>query len=66
MAKKAKSKDKEQQADKKALVKVNINWHKLLLVWSPRVIAALLFIEIGYVMGLMPDWDQFIYGPVQK
>ena len=27
---------------------------------------ALLFIECGYIMGLMPDWDQFIYGPIQK
>lgn len=27
---------------------------------------ALFFVEIGYVLGLMPDWDQFIYGPIQK
>jgi monofunctional biosynthetic peptidoglycan transglycosylase len=25
-----------------------------------------LLIEFGYVLGLMPDWDQFIQGPIQK
>jgi monofunctional biosynthetic peptidoglycan transglycosylase len=27
---------------------------------------ALLLIEFGYVLGLMPDWNQFIHGPIQK
>ena len=26
----------------------------------------MLFVELGFVLGLMPDWDQFIYGPIQK
>ena len=27
---------------------------------------ALLLLETGFVLGLMPDWDQFIKGPIQK
>jgi monofunctional biosynthetic peptidoglycan transglycosylase len=34
--------------------------------WSGVFLVALLLIEIGYVWGLMPDWDQFIHGPIQK
>lgn len=34
--------------------------------WGIRVGYALLFIECGYILGLMPDWDQFINGPIQK
>lgn len=50
--------------DKKPLIK--INWLKLSIVWAPRIAIGLLLIEFGYVLGLMPDWDQFIYGPIQK
>lgn len=30
------------------------------------LLGALLLIELGYVLGLMPDWNQFINGPIQK
>ncbi|MFV2056548.1 MAG: monofunctional biosynthetic peptidoglycan transglycosylase [Thiohalomonadales bacterium] len=36
------------------------------LRWFLRIIFALVFIEIGYIWGLMPDWDQFTHGPIQK
>lgn len=36
------------------------------LKWSGITLAALLLIEFGYILGLMPDWDQFIHGPIQK
>ena len=36
------------------------------LRWSLRLVLALFFIEVGYIWGLMPDWDQFTDGPIQK
>ena len=38
----------------------------LWLKWSGILCAALILIEFGYVLGLMPDWNQFIHGPIQK
>ena len=38
----------------------------LWLKWSGVIVTGLLLIEFGYVLGLMPDWDQFIHGPIQK
>jgi monofunctional biosynthetic peptidoglycan transglycosylase len=38
----------------------------LWLKWSGILLASLLLIEFGYVLGLMPDWNQFIHGPIQK
>ena len=34
--------------------------------WSLRLLVALIFVEIGFIWGLMPDWDEFKYGPVPK
>ena len=39
---------------------------RLGIKWSIRLALALLCIECGYILGLMPDWDQFINGPIQK
>lgn len=30
------------------------------------VLIALTLVELGFVLGLMPDWDQFTKGPIQK
>ncbi|MDH5326540.1 MAG: monofunctional biosynthetic peptidoglycan transglycosylase [Gammaproteobacteria bacterium] len=30
------------------------------------LLLALLLVETGFVLGLMPDWEQFIHGPIQK
>ena len=38
----------------------------LWLKWSGVVFAGLLLVEFGFVLGLMPDWNQFIHGPIQK
>jgi len=34
--------------------------------WGIRIGFTLFFIEIGYIWGLTPDWDQFKHGPIQK
>jgi monofunctional biosynthetic peptidoglycan transglycosylase len=34
--------------------------------WGIRIGIMLFCIEIGYVWGLMPDWEQFTHGPIQK
>ena len=34
--------------------------------WAGIVVAALLLVECGFILGLMPDWDQFIRGPIEK
>ena len=58
MFKKKKSEDKPGKSRKAKIL--------LTLKWSGLTLAILLLIEIGYVLGLMPDWDQFIHGPIQK
>lgn len=37
-----------------------------LMRWSLRLLAALVLLETGFILGLQPDWDQFTRGPVQK
>jgi monofunctional biosynthetic peptidoglycan transglycosylase len=34
--------------------------------WSGRILLALFFVEIGFIWGLMPDWDEFADGPIPK
>lgn len=34
--------------------------------WAGVLILALLLVELGFILGLMPDWDQFIHGPIEK
>ncbi|NOZ53757.1 MAG: monofunctional biosynthetic peptidoglycan transglycosylase [Gammaproteobacteria bacterium] len=45
---------------------LTIKRFKLAARWGIRILAALLLIEIGFIWGLMPDWDEFAYGPVPK
>jgi len=40
--------------------------YTLYLKWGIRLIIALFLIEVGYIWGLMPDWEQFTHGPIQK
>jgi len=39
---------------------------KLTARWGTRILLALLFIEIGFIWGLMPNWDEFSHGPIPK
>jgi len=59
MARKKKAEDNPPPASKIGKV---IFWAK----WGGVVVFALLLIELGYIIGLMPDWDQFIHGPIEK
>jgi len=36
------------------------------LRWAARLVYTALAVECGYIAGLLPDWDQFLHGPVQK
>ena len=46
----------------KSLMAKLLFWGK----WAGIVVVALLLVEFGYILGLMPDWDQFIHGPIEK
>lgn len=39
---------------------------KLILLGSLGLLYTLLAMEVGYILGLQPDWDQFTHGPVHK
>lgn len=34
--------------------------------WLGILLVALLLVETGYIVGLMPDWEEFKYGPIPK
>ncbi len=34
--------------------------------WGVRIVYTLVAVECGYIAGLLPDWEQFLHGPVQK
>ena len=55
----------KKKTDEKSTISTRKRWI-VTLKWSGITLAALLLIELGYVWGLMPDWDQFIHGPIQK
>lgn len=40
--------------------------YRRLLRWALRLAYTLAVLELGFILGLQPDWDQFIHGPVQK
>jgi len=52
--------------DKKSSKLFTIKRAKLAAKWGGRVLLALFFVEIGFIWGLMPDWDEFSYGPIPK
>jgi len=55
----------KKKTDEKSTISTRKRWI-VTLKWSGITLLALLLIELGYVLGLMPDWDQFIHGPIQK
>jgi len=52
--------------NKKPFKLVTIKRMKLAAKWGSRILLALFFVEIGFIWGLMPDWDEFSYGPTPK
>lgn len=54
---------------KKVDEKPPISKTEKIIFWSKTsatILGALVLIEFGYVLGLMPEWNQFINGPIQK
>lgn len=58
-----KKKDKKQ---KKAAKFFTVKRIKLATKWGGRTLIALILIEIGFIWGLMPDWEEFRRGPIPK
>lgn len=52
--------------DKKSSRLLTLKRLKIAGRWSGRILLALFFVEIGFIWGLMPDWDEFSNGPVPK
>ncbi len=52
--------------NKKPLKLLTVKRMKLAAKWGLRALIALFFVEIGFIWGLMPDWDEFSYGPIPK
>lgn len=52
--------------NKKPFKLLTIKRMKLAAKWGGRILLALFFVEIGFIWGLMPDWDEFSYGPTPK
>lgn len=57
---------KKTKKDKKPFKLFTPKRLKLMTIWGARTLLALLFIEIGFIWGLMPDWDEFSHGPIPK
>ena len=57
---------KKSKKDKKPFKFFTPRRLKLMAKWSGRTLLALLFVEIGFIWGLMPDWDEFSHGPIPK
>ena len=51
---------------KKTLKIFTVKRMKLATKWGGRTLIALLLIEIGFIWGLMPDWEEFRRGPIPK
>ena len=47
-------------------VKSDLGRILMVLKWLGMFLVALLLVETGYIMGLMPDWEEFKYGPIPK
>ncbi|MDH4276306.1 MAG: transglycosylase domain-containing protein, partial [Gammaproteobacteria bacterium] len=41
-----------------------MRWLKKLLVWTPRILLALLVFDVGYLVGIWPDWNRYNKNPV--
>lgn len=57
---------KKDKKAKKAVKIFTAKRLKLAAKWGGRTLLALIFIEIGFIWGLMPDWDEFRQGPIPK
>jgi len=57
---------KKSKKEKKTLRLITPARLKLAVKWGGRTLLALFFVEIGFILGLMPDWDEFSYGPIPK
>ncbi len=58
-----KKKDKNKKKPSKIFTTKRL---RLAASWGSRALIALIFVEIGFIWGLMPDWDEFRRGPVPK
>jgi len=47
-------------------VKSDLSRSLLFFKWLSIILGALLLVETGYILGLMPDWEEFKYGPIPK
>ncbi|HEY5601725.1 MAG TPA: monofunctional biosynthetic peptidoglycan transglycosylase [Gammaproteobacteria bacterium] len=52
--------------EKKSSKLITLKRMKLAAKWGGWIFLALLVAEIGFILGLMPDWDEFSYGPIPK
>lgn len=57
---------KKNKKDKKPVKFFTVKRLKLAARWSGRILLALILIEIGFIWGLMPDWEEFRQGPIPK
>lgn len=57
---------KKPKKEKKWLQLFTTKRVKLALKWGGRALLVLFLIEIGFIWGLMPDWDEFRNGPIPK
>jgi len=58
-----KNKDKQSKKPVKIFTAKRL---KLAARWGGRFLLALIFIEVGFIWGLMPDWEEFRHGPIPK
>jgi len=48
------------------MFKKTIHRYRRTLRWGVRLLFICLLIDIGYILGLLPDWTHFADGPIQK
>lgn len=57
---------KKNKSAKKTVKIFTVKRLKLAAKWGGRTVIALVLVEIGFIWGLMPDWDEFRHGPIPK
>lgn len=57
---------KKDKKTKKSLKIFTVKRLKLAGRWGGRILLALVLIEVGFIWGLMPDWEEFRHGPIPK
>lgn len=43
-----------------------INRYRRIFRWGVRILFVCMLIDVGYILGLLPDWSHFADGPIQK